>query len=69
MPAHREQDMTIDLESGNQVSSAKLDPLCTGELGLLRKYLDEMLNNGKIHSGKSSASAPIFFAKQTNGKF
>jgi len=60
--------MTIDLEPGKQPPSGKLYPLSPDELELLKKYLDEMLKNGQIGPSKSSASAPIFFAKQANGK-
>jgi len=68
LPAHGEQDMTIDLEPGKQPPSGKLYPLSPDELELLKEYLDEMLKNGKIRPGKSSAGAPISFAKQANGK-
>jgi len=68
LPAHGEQDMTIDLEPGKQPPSGKLYPLFPDELELLKEYLDEMLKNWKIRSSKSSASAPIFFVKQANGK-
>jgi len=60
--------MTIGLELGKQPPPGKLYPLSPDELELLKEYLDEMLKNGKIRSSKSSAGAPIFFAKQANGK-
>jgi len=68
LPAHGEQDMTIDLELGKQPPTGKLYPLSPDELELLKEYLDEMLKNVKIRPTKSSAGAPIFFAKQANGK-
>jgi len=68
LPAHGEQDMTIDLEPRKQPPSGKLYPLSPDELELLKEYLDEMLKNGKIRPSKSSAGALIFFAKQANGK-
>jgi len=68
LPAHGEQDMTIDLEPGKQPPSGKIYPLSPDELELLKEYLDEMLKNGKIRPSKISAGAPIFFAKQANGK-
>jgi len=68
LPAHGEQDMTIDLEPGKQPPSGKLYPLSPDELELLEEYRDEMLKNVKIRPGKSSARAPIFFVKQANGK-
>ena len=38
------------------------------ELQLLKEYIDEMLQQGKIRPSKSSAGAPIFFVKNRNGK-
>jgi len=60
--------MVIDLEPGKQPPSGKLYPLSPDELELLKEYLDKMLRTGKIQPRKSSAGAPIFFAKQANGK-
>jgi len=60
--------MTIDLEPGKQPPSGKLYPLSPDQLELLKEYLNEMLKNGKIHRSKSSACAPIFFAKHANDK-
>jgi len=68
LPAHGPQDMVIDLEPGKQPPSGKLYSLSPDELELLKEYLDEMLRTGKIRPSKSSAGAPIFFAKQANGK-
>jgi len=68
LPVHGPQDMVIDLEPGKQPPSGKLYTLSPDELQLLKEYLDEMLRTGKIRSSKSSARAPIFFAKQANGK-
>jgi len=65
---HGEQDMTIDLEPGKQPPLGKLYPMSQDELELLKEYLDELLKNGKIRSSKSSTGAPIFVAKQANGK-
>jgi len=60
--------MTIDLELGKQPPSGKLYSLSPDEPELLKEYLDEMLQNGKIHPSKSSAGASIFFTKKANGK-
>jgi len=68
LPAYRPQDMVIDLEPGKQSHSGKLYPLSPDELELLKEYLDEMLRTSKIWPSKTSAGAPIFFAKQANGK-
>jgi len=55
--------MTIELEPEKQPPSWKLYPLSPDELKLLKEYMDEMLKNGKIRPSKSSACAPIFYAK------
>jgi len=68
LPAHVPQDIVIDLKPGKQPPSGKLYPLSPDELELLNEYLDEILRTGKIWPSKSSAGAPIFFAKQANGK-
>jgi len=68
LPAHSEQDMIIDLELGKQAPSGKLYPMSPDELELLKKYLDEMLKNGKIRYSKSSGRVPIFFGEQGNYK-
>jgi len=67
LPAHGEQDMTIDLQPGKQPPSGKLYPLSPDELELLKEYLDEMLKNGKIRPSKSSAGTQLFFVKEANG--
>jgi len=51
-----------------QPRSGKLYPLSPDELELRYEYLDEILRTGKIRPSKSSARAPIFFAKQANSK-
>jgi len=68
LPAYRPQDMVIHLEPEKQPPSGKLYPLSSDELELLKECLDEMLRTGKIWLSKSSTGAPIFFAKQANGK-
>jgi len=68
LPVHGAQDMVIDLEPGKQPPSRKLYSLSPDELELLKEYLDEMLRTSKIRPSKSSARAPMFFAKQANGK-
>jgi len=60
--------MVIDLEPGKQPPSGKLYPLSPDELELYKEYLDEILRTNKIRPSKNSARAPMFFAKQANGK-
>jgi len=68
LPAYRPQDMVIDLEPGKQPPLGKLYLLSPDELELLKEYLDKMLRTSKIRPSKSSAGAPIFFAKEANSK-
>ena len=58
----------MDLEIGKEAPSGKLYPLCPHEFELLKEYLNEMLQNGKMRPSKNSSSAPIFFTKQAYGK-
>jgi hypothetical protein len=60
--------MEIDLEPGKQPPSGRLYSLSHDELELLRKYLDEMLESGKIRPSKSPVGAPIFFVPKPHGR-
>ncbi|MCZ4501068.1 MAG: hypothetical protein JWQ74_3623 [Marmoricola sp.] len=60
--------MAIDLELGTQPPLGKLYPLLHDELELLKEYLDKITKASKIRPSKSSAGAPIFFAKEPSGK-
>src|SRR5882672_11147034 len=42
-------------------------PLSGTELGLLHKFLDEMLGKGFIRLSQSPAGAPVLFAKKKDG--
>ena len=68
LPEHGDHDMRIELEPGKILPSGRLYPLSRDELELLKEYLEEMVRNGKIRPRKGRAGAPIFFAKQPNGK-
>ena len=68
LPKHGPCDMTIDIEPGMQPPSGHLYPLSHDELELLREYLNEMLETGKIRPSKSPAGAPIFFVPKPHGR-
>ncbi|HXB10376.1 MAG TPA: reverse transcriptase family protein, partial [Bacteroidia bacterium] len=68
LPDHGPNDIAIELLEGTSPPSGKLYPLSQEELQLLKEYIDEMLQQGKIRPSKSSAGAPIFFVKNRNGK-
>src|SRR5258706_14235126 len=60
--------MHLELQLGKTPLSSRLYPLSRDELDLLREYIAEMVHTGKIRPSKSSAGAPIFFAKQPSEK-
>src|SRR5258706_12463783 len=68
LPEHGPHDMHLELQPGKTPPSSRLYPLSRDELDLLREYIAEMVRTGKIRPSKSSAGAPIFFAKQPSGK-
>ena len=68
LPEHGPHDMHLELQPGKTPPSSRLYPLSRDELELLREYITEMVRTGKIRPSKSSAGAPIFFAKQPSGK-
>ena len=64
MPPHREFDHEIHLENDQTPPHSHIYPLSGTELGLLRKFLDDMLGKGFIQSSQSPGGAPILFAKK-----
>ena len=54
-------DHKIELEQGTTPPFGRIYPLSESKRRVLRKYLDEMLANGKIVSSTSPAAAPIVF--------
>jgi hypothetical protein len=64
---HGEQDLAIELQPGTNPPHQPLYNLSTVELEFLRKYLEEYLQRGWIRRSRSSAGAPILFAKKKDG--
>jgi hypothetical protein len=60
LPQHQAWDHAIDLKPGVTLSWGPLYAMSGKELKFLRKWLDEMLEEGKIRPSKSSCSAPLF---------
>jgi len=64
---HGDQDLAIDLEPGTTPPHQPLYNLSSGELDYLRKYIEESLQKGWIRRSRSSAGAPMLFAKKKDG--
>src|SRR4051812_47989376 len=67
LPEHSEYDHKIELMPGTTPPFGPIYPLSESELKLLREYLDEMLQSGKIRKSTSPAAAPILFAPKKDG--
>ena len=64
---HGENDLKIDLEPGTSPPHSPMYNLSVVELEVLRKYIEDYLRRGWIRRSKSSAGAPILFAKKKDG--
>src|SRR6266436_5036972 len=53
---------------GKQAPFGPIYSLSQHELGVLRKYQDKMIAQGKIKPSKYAAGAPILFVPKPNGK-
>src|SRR5437588_2822283 len=67
LPEHGKYDHKIELQPGTTSPFGPIYPLSELELWLLRKYLDEMLADGKIVRSTLSAAAPILFVPKPDG--
>jgi len=61
-------DHAIDLKPDTQLPWGPIYPLSQKQLETLRKYLDDMLKQGKIPPSKSPAGASIFFVPKPDGQ-
>ena len=68
LPPHQSYDHAIDLVPGTTPKWAPMFNLSEKELGVLRQYLDKMLEQGKIQPLKSPAGAGLMFVPKANGK-
>ena len=60
-------DHAIDLKPDTQPPWGPIYPLSQKQLEALRKYLDDMLKQGKISPSKSPPGAPILFVPKPDG--
>src|SRR5882724_6201475 len=64
MPPHHDFDHEIHLKNNQTPPHSHIYPLSGTELGLLHKFLSNMLGKGFIQSSQSPGGAPILFAKK-----
>src|SRR5437588_4418134 len=65
---HGKYDHKIELQPGTTPPFGPIYPLSKSELQVLRKYLDEILVDGKIVRSTSPAAAPILFVLNPDRK-
>ena len=67
LPEHGPSDLAIDLEEGKMPPWGPLYNLSREELDVVRDYIEKFLKRGWIRRSRSSAGAPILFAKKKDG--
>ena len=67
MPPYREFDHEVHLEDDQMPPHSHIYLLSGTELGLLCKFLEDMLGKVFIQSSQSPGGAPILFAKKKDG--
>jgi hypothetical protein len=68
LPEHTPYDYAIDLKTAETPPWGPCYPLSEKELEVLREWLKEMLETGKIRRSKSPAAAPILFVPKVHGR-
>jgi hypothetical protein len=68
LPEHPPYDHTIDLKTGETPPEGPCYALAEKELEVLRDWLKEMLETGKIRLSKSPAAVPILFFPKAHGR-
>jgi hypothetical protein len=68
LPPHRSYDHAIDLKDGEQPLWGLIYALSEQELSVIKDYLKEMLDSGKIRPSKSPAGTPILFVPKPHGR-
>jgi hypothetical protein len=67
LPSFKNTDHRISLVPGTTPPVGPLYPLSQHELGILRDYLKENLENGRIRPSQSSAASPVLFVPKKDG--
>jgi hypothetical protein len=67
LPPHHPYDLKIDLEEGSTLPLGTIYLLSPVELEALRKFLDENIATGLLHSSSSPHRAPVLLVKKKDG--
>jgi Reverse transcriptase (RNA-dependent DNA polymerase) len=67
LAGHGSHDLAIELQEGKEPPFGPLYKFSELELAELRRYIEENLARGFIRPSRSSAGAPILFAKKKDG--
>ena len=67
LPPHKPYDHAIVIRPGEKIPWGPIYGLSIKELDVLKKWLDEMLADGKIRRSQSSAGSPILFVPKKDG--
>jgi len=67
LPKHTEYDHRIDLVPGFDLPKNYIYPLTVRELQVLKEYIHEMEQSGKIRRSSSPIGAPILFVPRPDG--
>jgi len=68
LPPHRSFDHAIDIQAGKEPPWGPIHPLSKKELSVLKEFIKEMLDQGKIRPSESPAGAPILFIPKPHGR-
>ena len=68
MPPHQSFDHAIAIPAGKEPPSGSIYALSKKELSVLKEFIKEMLDQGKIRPSKSPAGAPILFVPTHHGR-
>jgi len=68
LPPHQSFDHAIDIQAGKEPPWGPIYAVSERELSVLKEYVKEMLDQGKICPSKSAAGAPILFVPKHHGR-
>jgi len=68
LPRHRSFDHANDIQVGKEPPWGPIYALSEKELSVLKEYIKEMLDQGKIRPCKLPAGAPILFVPKPHGR-
>jgi hypothetical protein len=68
LPPHRSFDNAIDIQAGKEPPWGPIYALSEKELSVLKEYIKEMIDQGKIRPSKLPAGAPVLFVPKPHGR-